>query len=193
VFFSDAVFAIAITLLVIDIRMPEGAAIADGHDLAAALWSLLPQFLGFLVSFVVIGSFWISHHRMFRLVRTMDGTLLFLDLLFLLFVAFIPFPTAILGRYVFIPLSEALYAGWVAAAGFAKLGIWLHVVRRGLAIDGISTAEARLTTARNTLPAVLFAVSIPLAWVHWLAPIVVWVSARTVANLACRVLASRAA
>jgi len=93
VFFSDAVFAIAITLLVIDIRMPEGAAIADGHDLAAALWSLLPQFLGFLVSFVVIGSFWISHHRMFRLVRTMDGTLLFLDLLFLLFVAFIPFPS----------------------------------------------------------------------------------------------------
>lgn len=191
-FFSDAVFAIAITLLVIDIRLPEGAAIANGRDLAAQIWSLLPQFLGFLVSFVVIGSFWISHHRMFRLVRALDGALLFLDLLFLLFVAFIPFPTAILGRYVFIPLSEAIYAGWVAAAGFAKLGIWLHVARRGLAVEGIDAAEVRLMTVRNTMPAVLFALSIPLAWVHWLAPIAVWISARSVANVASRSLVRRA-
>jgi uncharacterized membrane protein len=191
VFFSDAVFAIAITLLVIEIRLPEVATIADGHDLAVALWSLLPRFLGFLVSFVVVGSFWMSHHRMFRLVRGTDGTLLLVNLLFLLFVAFIPFPTAILGRYVFIPEAEALYAGWVAAAGFAKLGVWLYSVRRRLVADGIDAAGVRLTTVQNTIPACLFAASIPLAWVHWIAPIVVWVSARAVANLARLVLSRR--
>jgi hypothetical protein len=116
VFFSDAVFAIAITLLVIEIRLPEGTAIADGRALLAALSSLLPRYLGFLVSFVVVGSFWLSHHRLFRSVRGFDERLLLLDLLFLLFVAFIPFPTAVLGRYGYLPAagstSPAATACW---------------------------------------------------------------------------------
>jgi uncharacterized membrane protein len=188
-FFSDAVFAIAITLLVMEVRLSDGSAIADGRDLAAALWSLVPRYLGFVVSFSVIGSLWVSHHRMFRLVRGFDGKLVFLDLLFLLFVAFIPFPTSILGRYGTIPEAEALYAGWVAAAGLAKLAIWLHASRGGrLLAPGISTRQVQRATFLNAMPACLIIASIPIAWVHWLAPIPVWIFARPLTNLAGRLL-----
>jgi TMEM175 potassium channel family protein len=192
VFFSDAVFAIAITLLAMEVRLPEGAAIADGRDLGAALWSLLPRYLGFLVSFVVIGSLWVSHHRMFRVVRGFDGVLVFLDLVFLLFVAFIPFPTSILGRYGIIPEAEAFYAAWMAAAGLAKLAIWLHASRRGrLLAPGIGPDEVRGLTFHNVVPACLIIASIPIAWAHWLAPMLVWIFARPLTNLAWRLLVGR--
>jgi uncharacterized membrane protein len=175
VFFSDAVIAIAITLLVIDLRLPEAAPIAGSRDLAAALGQILPRLVSVLVSFVVIGSLWLSHHRFFRLVRSFDTGLLLLNLVFLLFVASLPFPTALVGRYSTIPEAEALYAGWVAAAGLAKLGMWLHASRgRRLLREGIADREVALATLRFAVPGAVFLASIPLAWVHWIAPILAW-------------------
>ncbi len=96
VFFSDAVFAIAITLLVIELhapKLPHGVA-----DMAHwnALWEMLPHFFGFALSFYVIGRFWVGHHRAFSLARKYDETLLMPNLMLLMAIAFIPFVTAYL-------------------------------------------------------------------------------------------------
>jgi uncharacterized membrane protein len=175
VFFSDAVIAIAITLLVIDLRLPETVPLAGWRDLAAALGQLLPRLVSMLVSFVVIGSLWLSHHRFFRLVQSFDTGLLLLNLVFLLFVASLPFPTGLVGRYSTIPGAEALYAAWVAAAGLAKLGMWLHAARgRRLVREDLGDREIALATLRFAVPGAVFLASIPLAWVHWIAPILAW-------------------
>src|SRR5262245_64254481 len=93
-FFSDAVFAIAITLLALDIRVPDlpASRIDSGEVLRAAG----PRILGFAISFVVIGLFWISHHTMFRYITALDRVITRLNLVFLGMVAFLPFPTSLL-------------------------------------------------------------------------------------------------
>src|SRR5215210_7817979 len=90
--FSDGVFAIAITLLVIEIAVP-GKEI-EGERLTEALEDLLPQFFSFVFSFMVIGRYWIAHHLMLDHARQANATLLWLKLMFLLCVAFLPFPPA---------------------------------------------------------------------------------------------------
>ena len=87
--FSDAVIAIAITLLVVQFSVP-----AASEDVGEALLDRWPQFLSFILSFFVIGIFWMAHHRIFRYVARMDQGLLWLNLLFLMCIAFLPYPTA---------------------------------------------------------------------------------------------------
>lgn len=99
VFFSDAVFAIAITLLVIDIGVPEVPATQPNPILAEELLALLPQFVSFGLSFLAIGTFWLTHHRLFTYIESCSRRLLSLNLLFLLFVSLVPFSSSLLGRY----------------------------------------------------------------------------------------------
>ena len=84
IFFSDAVFAIAITLLVIDIRLPDTDNILDNAQLTAQLLGMWQQYLGYIISFLVIGTFWTAHHRKFRYIKRYDYRLLFLNLLMLM-------------------------------------------------------------------------------------------------------------
>lgn len=121
-FFSDAVFAIAITLLVIEIRPPvlHGASEAElGHALAA----LTPNFVGFFVSFFVIGRFWLGHHRLFGQLARADDKLTFANLLLLLGIAFMPFPTAVFSEYVQLKTATLLYAGWLLVLGLLNANV----------------------------------------------------------------------
>jgi uncharacterized membrane protein len=95
--FSDGVFAIAITLLVIELHTPE---VGEGGSLAAALWAQWPSYVAYLVSFLTIGVIWLNHHRVFTQVALVDGPLLVLNLVVLLWTALIPFPTAVVARYL---------------------------------------------------------------------------------------------
>ncbi len=122
-FFSDAVFAIAITLLVIEIRVPHG--VTTDLQLRQGLFDLLPKYIGFVISFFVIGRFWIGHHRVFGYLKSWSPGLLRRNLSFLLAIAFMPFPTAVLGEYPTAPTSLYLYAGWLIAAGLLNL-ILIH-------------------------------------------------------------------
>ena len=96
--FSDGVFAIAITLLIFGIKVPE-VANQDASELKRQLWALWPAYLSFAASFAIISVFWIGHHQMFQLISRSNRTLLWLNNAFLMCVAFIPFPTSLLGRY----------------------------------------------------------------------------------------------
>lgn len=97
--FSDGVFAIVITLLVLELRVPHVEHGADFYELARAVGNLAPKFLSFLLSFVFVAIFWATHHQFFHQLRHSTRGLLWFNNLFLLTVTFLPFPTALLGEY----------------------------------------------------------------------------------------------
>jgi TMEM175 potassium channel family protein len=137
VFFSDAVFAIAITLLIFDLQVPEVAHVESGRQLRDAL----PRIGGFALSFAVIGLFWMGHHRLFRHIKGLNWLLVLLNLLFLGCIAFLPHPTALLSAAGDQVPATIFYAAAIAAAGLAEAAVWLYAIRiRELALPGISPA-----------------------------------------------------
>lgn len=129
--FSDGVFAIAITLLVLTLQVPE----VHGR-LWHALLNEWPQFAGYLTSFAIIGIMWVNHHSMFRTIVRSDRLLLFLNLLLLLWMAMLPFPTNLIARYLGdggtdAAVAEAVYSANLTLAAIAFSLIWIHAVRDG--------------------------------------------------------------
>lgn len=162
-FFSDAVMAIAITLLVVDIRVPGlPASLIHAGDV---LRNSGTRIFGFALSFAVIGMFWMGHHSVFRHIRALDRTLIWLNLLFLATVAFLPFPTALLSAASTQQApATVFYAACVAAAGLAELVIWLYAIKTaGLVADSVTPRMRRYFAARMTRTPVVFGLSIPVA------------------------------
>lgn len=95
--FSDGVFAIVITLLILDIRFPE----VEYSQFKETLISILPRILAYVMSFIIIGLYWVTHHNSMHAMKKIDRGFLWLNILLLLCVSFIPFPTSLLGRYPF--------------------------------------------------------------------------------------------
>jgi uncharacterized membrane protein len=114
---ADGVFAIALTLLVIEIALPEGTSDAR---LGAALVALGPRYFAYVLSFAVIARFWIAHHRVFRYIRGYDDTLIWLNFLFLMLVAFLPFPTSVLGAHGNTPTGAAFYGAVLVCTSAAS-------------------------------------------------------------------------
>jgi uncharacterized membrane protein len=133
--FSDGVFAVAATLLVVELHVPE-----VGTGLGPALLAQWPSYLTYVTSFGTIGIIWVNHHTLFAHVRQVDRRLLFLNLLLLMTVSVIPFPTALLGRYVTAGddghLASALYGGVMVLMSIAFTALWLHVTRDNRLIGG---------------------------------------------------------
>ncbi|HEY3036023.1 MAG TPA: TMEM175 family protein [Streptosporangiaceae bacterium] len=161
-FFSDAVFAIAITLLVVDLRVPDEVLNA-GDQLHADKYRIL----GFAISFLVIGLFWMGHHRLFRYITALDRPVIFLNLLFLGTIAFLPYPTALLFASSTKQVAATVfYAACVAGAGLIELAIWLYALQAdGLVPASISPASRRYVTAQILPTPVVFGLSIPVAFV----------------------------
>ena len=162
VFFSDAVYAIAITLLVIDLRLPPGSGELDNAGLTKALFLMLPQFFSYVLSFLVIGSFWNSHHYKFRYVRQYNGRLITLNLLLLMAIAFIPFPTAVLGESG-NATATILYACAIIVASLLSALQWWYAVHSGQLLESTPQRIKRRQTIRPLLTALIFALSIPVA------------------------------
>jgi uncharacterized membrane protein len=114
VFFSDAVFAIAITLLVLDIQVPEIPDDQVAEELPGQILALWPKYFGYVLSFVVIITFWNIHLSIFSGIRDYDRGLIWLNSIFLMFVAFVPFPTSLLSEYGGHQLPVAIYAATLA-------------------------------------------------------------------------------
>lgn len=103
--FSDGVFAIVITLLILDIRVPD----VDESQLFASLVAVLPRIFAYVISFGVIGVYWLAHHQSLQLIGKLNSLLIWLNLVYLLAVSFMPFPTALLGRYPMQPIPIVIY------------------------------------------------------------------------------------
>jgi uncharacterized membrane protein len=124
---SDGVFAIAMTVLVLGIRVPEGG---DAAGLSAQLSALWPKFASYAMSFVMLGVLWIGHHFQFQYIRRTDRPLLWLNILFLLAVTFLPFSTAVLGNYYEARIAIVLYGMTVVVAGACLLAHWAYATRK---------------------------------------------------------------
>ena len=98
--FSDGVFAIAITLLIIEIKVPSHAELAAAGGLWPALGTRWPSFVGYVISFLTLGIMWANHHAIFQYVRRADRRFLLVNVLFLMGISFLPFPTAVLAEYL---------------------------------------------------------------------------------------------
>lgn len=158
-FFSDAVFAIAMTLLVLEIRLPENA----DDDLTGALLELWPFYLAYVLSFVITALNWVTHHRKFRYITRFDNRLIRINLLLLLIVAFVPFPTSVMAEHGNQTAAIVLYAGTVASLSLVQLWIWVHAYRHGLMEKDVDH-QLYLYVVMSLIPAPLvFLVSIPLA------------------------------
>jgi uncharacterized membrane protein len=162
---SDGVFAIAITLLVLDIRAPDIPENLVSSQLPAALLSLWPKFLGYMLSFVGISAFWLIHHSIFRPIRSYDRILLYLNFLFLMVVAFVPFPTSLLGEYGDHQISVAIYAATLAVGRLLLTAIHWYSTRVDRLLDEPQDpATVRFFLIRGlTIPAI-FLLSIVISF-----------------------------
>jgi uncharacterized membrane protein len=140
--FSDGVFAIAITLLVIEIRPPTPA---EGESLARALWEQWPHYLGYFLSFLVLGVMWLNHHRILEPAQRVDGIVLVLNLNLLLWAVLIPFPTAVVADFIReggddAKTAVALYGGVILLAAIAFTALFIGITREGI-VDQLPTPE----------------------------------------------------
>jgi TMEM175 potassium channel family protein len=168
--FSDGVFAIAITLLVLDLVVPahrEAAERGLGHALAGE-W---PAYFAYLVSFLVIGIIWVNHHGVFDRVRYIDRPVLFANLLLLLTVSLIPFPTRLLADYLTADegshVAAAVYSATMLAMGLSYALLWFLITRdRRLLHEGIDLRAGRVMLWRFSLGNIFYLVTIGLSFVN---------------------------
>ena len=164
--FSDAVFAIAITLLVLELKVPEAEAVRAAGGLGKALIGEIPRFYAYFIGFILIGNYWILHHRMFRCLRRCDEGLVALNLLLLLFVAFLPFPVALFGAWRRDPVGIGGYILSMAATGASLNLLWGYAVaRRRLVAPDLDDRVVRFMWFRTAVVPLVFMVSLPFAFV----------------------------
>jgi len=175
VFFSDAVFAIAITLLVLDIRVPEIPGALVDERLPEELAALWPKYLSYVLSFVVITMYWMGHHSIFSYIRGYDRTLMWLNALFLMAIAFLPFPTSLLGEYGEHRLAVVVYAGSLAVARLLLTAVWWYAsAGRRLVDRGLSERMVRAHLLRGLAMPAVFVLSIGVSFLSLSAAMYTW-------------------
>ena len=130
IFLSDGVYAIALTLLAIELVLPESSADLHDRELLKSLLESWPKVLAFLTSFTVIANFWVGHNVLFQHVRRFDGGMMWLALLQLLCVAFIPFPTSVIGSHISDPVAQQFYFSTLLVAGLVMAALWWYMTSR---------------------------------------------------------------
>jgi len=169
---SDGVIAIAITLLILEIRMPH---LEDGRSAAEALRAILglwPRFAGYFMSFFFIAVFWVNHHRFFRRLRGVDDGLTWWNIALLLCLSFIPLPTAIVGEYPMNPVPILFFACVFMLAGLVFNAMWRHARSRRLYQDWVATASIEHVIRWGLLGPALYLIAGLSAMI---APVIAWI------------------
>jgi uncharacterized membrane protein len=167
--FCDGIFGFAITLLITTIPFSLGNLVssATNEQVIAALGILLPSFYAYVLSFYIVGNYWVVHHRIFRQIIKYDSVLLWLNLTLLLFIVFLPVPTALLGRYGNNSLITALYA--LTNAIIASLFLvmeWYACFHHRLIPPSVDEKMIRYGYMRALIPIGIFVLSIGLAFLN---------------------------
>jgi uncharacterized membrane protein len=163
--FSDGVFAIVITLLILTIQVPEIPPALVAQRLPSRLLALEPKVLSYVISFLVVAVYWMAHHRVFKPIRGYDGTLLWLNFVFLMAISFLPFPTSLLGEYGEQQLSVVIYATNVSVASLLLTLISWYATNRGhLTASGLDEADARHGRVQGLAVPAVFLLSIAVSF-----------------------------
>jgi len=180
--FSDGVFAIVITLLILDIQIPEVQPTALGAELV----NILPQILTYILSFFIVGLYWHLHHQVAAQIKLIDEVFIWLNLVWLLFVSVLPFPTALLGRYPLQPIPLTIYGINLILVNVTGFVILVYFQRRPkLRLKPMSSAELRAIAPIYVAVNGLYAFGIGVAWFFpWLSYgiyffVLIWVIARS--------------
>ncbi|MCW7944600.1 hypothetical protein AAW14_21965 [Streptomyces hygroscopicus] len=165
--FSDGVFAIAITLLILEIKVPK---VGEHGGLWHALGAQWPSYAAYVVSFLVIGIMWVNHHQLFSYVARVDRTLMFLNLLVLMVVAAVPWPTAMLAEYLregeASHVAAAVYSMVMVVMAFTFQALWWHLTRTGHLFDSrVDAPAARATRVRFALGSLAYPLTVGLSFV----------------------------
>ncbi len=161
--FTDAVTAITITLLVLELRPPPGVRGFDDAALWLGLLEMWRDLLAYVVSFLVIGALWVSYQRKLRMIVRTSRTMVWLNLLFLMVLALIPFTTRLIAENPGA-VATSVYAGVVALCGLLLLLMWVHAEHSGLLAENIERRSRKTLIIRSSLSVALFALSMPLAF-----------------------------
>jgi uncharacterized membrane protein len=133
--FSDGVFAIVITLLILNVKLPE----TDYSNLGKALADILPVIGIYIMSFLLVGMYWVFHHYSFTLIGQVDGILLWMNILLLLFISFMPFPAMLMGKYPFTTLPVIIYGGNLLLTNLTGFIMLIYLRRNPALASGIFT------------------------------------------------------
>ncbi len=161
VFFSDAVMAIAITLMALEIRLPELAPDQAAAQIGAAVQALIPHIFVYVLSFLVIGTYWVVHHRLFRMMRRYNYRLMWLNIIYLMLVAFVPAATNALGMYPDLPMVTVLYSVSITLVGLSEFLVWIYALRQGYVVHVTATPRLNLyISIRILTPPLIFLLSL---------------------------------
>jgi uncharacterized membrane protein len=151
---SDGVFAILITLLVLEIHVPE---LAQGHSLNQALAEIRPSLVAFVISFILAGMYWVGHRDLFALIRRTDRGLVWLNILYLLPLCLLPFAAGLLGRYDTEPVALRIYGLLLVAIAVMRVVIWLYATNRPhLLWRPLDDRQRRAGLAVNLYPGLVY-------------------------------------
>jgi uncharacterized membrane protein len=148
---ADGVFAIALTLLILDIKVPVLSPQEGSEDLFRKLLALWPKFLAFIVSFLIIGVYWVGHHALLHYIRHSDRHFLWMNLLFLLVISAMPFSTALLSEHHQYSAAVVVYCGNLIVAGLVLFAQLRYAAGRGELFD--PDLDAAFPPSRRTPPA----------------------------------------
>ena len=153
VFFSDAVFAIAITLLIIEVKVPHMEPAATDRDFAIAVVRLIPNFVGYFFSFLVIGAYWVGHHKIYGQIVDWNYGLIWRNVFFLMSIAFMPFATAFFSEYPTHLVPLVLYAATFSVAGVLEILQFRYAIRHRLTSPAADPVElSHLAWRMSVLP-----------------------------------------
>ncbi|HEV3114482.1 MAG TPA: TMEM175 family protein [Candidatus Binataceae bacterium] len=142
--FSDGVFAIVVTLLVLDLAVPALRDPASARELADRLLAQLPKFFSWLISFIIVCKFWLNHHHVLGLARHGTYALVWLNSIFLMLQSFIPFPTALMGQYAGNPLAVSLFGLVMALNTQAFMLLHAYILRNLLKPERAGTQDLHI-------------------------------------------------
>ena len=162
--FTDSVFAVAITLLVLNIHVPSISLHLTNRALVSRLGSLWLNYEAFIVSFIIIGIYWILHHLMFRYVERYNGPFLWLNLFFMMCIVIMPFTASLISEYGQTAIATIVYAANLAVASLLLAIIWWYSTGRGrLMIKGFDVEWGKHAVLANLCTTLVFLASMPIA------------------------------
>jgi len=162
---TDGIFAVAMTLLVLDIKVPlVGQSVAT--ELPRQLLALWPRCLSYLISFVMLGIYWVGQHNQFHLIRRTDRVLLWINILFMMMISFLPFSTALLSEYPRQPIALGLYGANLIVIGLILYAHWEYATRGHRLVDGdLDPRIVRAAARRILIGPSLFLLAIAISFV----------------------------
>ena len=171
--FSDGVFAIVVTLLVLELKVPALRHFASPADLAHQLVELMPKFLSWLISFIIVCKFWLNHNHILALARHADYGFVWLNSLFLMGQSFIPFPTALVGEYPTNPLAVSLFGCVFAINTLMFIALYAYIVRRLLRPE-LATYQDPHGVLKSFIGPLCYLIGAAAAWVSVHAAFVIY-------------------